>query len=63
MGYPQQYQRQLQYRLSIASTHSAALRSVLSIPIGNALGGSFLMGHLWRDVVFIIKKIRRQRLL
>jgi len=50
MGYQQKYLCQLQYRLSpsewlsragVASTHSAALRSVLSTSIRHPLSGDF----------------------
>jgi len=41
MGYQQYKAHQLHYRLFVASTHSAALRSVLSTSIRHPLGGSF----------------------
>ena len=54
MGYQQQYQHQLRYRLSIANTHSAAtaFRAFRCYPVedpafaGHPLGGGFYDGAL-----------------
>lgn len=56
MGYQQQDLYQLRYRLSVASTHSATLRSVLSTPIRHPLSDGF---SIWLLITGALKIERR----